>query len=175
MNSYTCPLLKIDFHVPCDIKSCKAHIARFLDVGLKPKNETNTNCINIEFENLFDEQIDYAIAEQGRVGYRDLDYVSDYFDTNPTIFRNLYEAQDRYLRQSYIVLALLSKVEGMSTDNPFRENAPRNVVERVLLPSIFMLDHIPREKLLDVAYYDFKNKKMLFSQTDLVELKGALS
>ncbi len=112
-NQYHCRQLNLTFHKPCTLVECIAHSSKMIARGFKP-SVVKTRCAYVDFHEAgFPEDIDFAVKEQGRVGYRDLDYISPFFRASQSLLREEYERQERLLRLGTLILVSKSRIHNI--------------------------------------------------------------
>ena len=89
IEPYLCKLTNLTFSTPCSVSNCPAHVGNLNRCGVKVVS--STNCAHADF-NLqgFSEPMNYAVEEQGFVGYRDLKYMESFFNVNEIDLRDIY-------------------------------------------------------------------------------------
>lgn len=102
-NEYMCKLNGAVFNQPCTVTACFAHISNLTQSGVKPIS--TTNCAHADFALAgFSENLDYAIEEQGFVGFRDLQYLSPFLNVNANDLREIYTNNVTLLRKYLSIL-----------------------------------------------------------------------
>lgn len=98
IEPYLCKISNQTFTTPCSVSSCPAHVGNLNRCGVKVV--PITNCAHVDF-NLqgFPESLNYAVEEQGFVGYRDLKYMESFFNVNEADLRDIYTSNVNQFRK----------------------------------------------------------------------------
>lgn len=100
---YMCKLNGAIFKQPCTVTQCFAHMSNLAQSQVKPIAQTN--CAHADFAlNGFSENLDYAVEEQGFVGFRDLQYLSPFLNMNANDLREIYTNNVALMRKAISIL-----------------------------------------------------------------------
>lgn len=103
MQPYTCKISGATFHHPCSVTTCFAHVRNLNASGVKV--EPVTNCAHVDFHLAgFVESLDYAVVEQGNVGYRDLEYIASFMGVSAMQLREIYTSNVEMLKRTIAIL-----------------------------------------------------------------------
>lgn len=165
---YECPLLKLTFVKPCTILTCNAHVNKFERMGFRPRR--GTNCLHVDFRDQYGDDLTYAVEEQGRVGYRDLDYLSEFFGTTSQQLRAVYEEQEDVFQVTIQVLASFATLEGKQFCQCGRSSCedpcPRDDVVALLAPYLPTLTTAMSVKdVCAILWMDHDGKRSIFPAT----------
>lgn len=101
--SYVCRLTNQRFSTPCSVTSCMAHMNNLNRSGMN--SIPITGCSHIDFHLAgYSEELNYAVDEQGFVGFRDLNYMSAFFGVNEYKLRDIYTNNIELLKKSVAII-----------------------------------------------------------------------
>lgn len=103
VDPYVCKVSNATFTKRCTVKECFANVDNLNKAGVNV--EAITGCAYVDFHMAgFAENLDYAVEEQGFVGYRDLQYMAPFFKTQSIKLRDIYTNNVELFRKSVALL-----------------------------------------------------------------------
>lgn len=163
---------------PCTVTSCNYHLDQYTKLGLKPK--CPTNCIAEDFHKAYDDDLDYAIKESGRVGYRDLEYLAIFFQTTPEVLKVLYETGIDQMRMIMLMQYYSMEIDLDSTCQQcgrrkcggLKDTQISTYLDSLLITIRPMLNTMmTQHQMYACIWYDYRNKKELFKSDTYDKLK----
>ena len=114
INPYVCKISNATFTKRCTVKECFANVDNLNKAGVDV--EAVSGCAYVDFHLAgFAEELDYAVEEQGFVGYRDLQYLSPFFRTHSIKLRDVYTNNVELFRRSVAILWAVKNNNNLSS------------------------------------------------------------
>jgi len=150
INPYVCKVTGATFRKPCTVQSCFANVRNLNKSGVNAVPFTNCSYVDFQLAG-FDESLDYAVEEQGFIGYRDLQYMSPFLKTHAIKLRDIYTGNVDMVRKAIALLwALKNNHQSSYCENcghPLKQGSIRctsatmceerkEVVENIIKPFI---------------------------------------
>lgn len=176
---YTCPITKATLQEPCEVRTCNYHIYQILKLGFNPSSPTN--CLQVDFRRNYDDSLDFAVKESGRVGFRDLEYLSLYFKSSVDDLKEIYDKGYEQTRRIMLIQYYSMEID---TDRMCRICGRRkcrsfkceevNVEISKLIKDIkpILLTIMAEEQIYACVWYDYRNQKQLFNEEQYKIMQG---